>query len=112
MFLKVLDFDFGFYMGSPIALTPGRAITTLHVSGTAMAIAMNVYYHQKYAKREAKLGIKWQWKRDATACALCQTKFPTTAMRKEESKVQILKRISLMNLIFDVIGIIIRPMSP
>lgn len=59
---------------------------TLQISGTAMAIAMNIYYNKKYAAREAKLGIKWQWKRDAKACALCEIKFPTTAVRKEESK--------------------------
>jgi hypothetical protein len=48
--------------------------------------AIHTYYRSKYAAREAKLGIKWQWKKDARACALCEVKFPTTAVRKERTK--------------------------
>lgn len=67
---------------SPIAVTPTRIIAACMVTNAAI----NTYYKSKYATREAKLGIKWQWKKDARACAICEAKFPTTAVRKERSK--------------------------
>lgn len=67
---------------SPIAITPTRIVAACMVTNAAV----NTYYKSKYATREAKLGIKWQWKKDARACALCEAKFPTTAVRRERSK--------------------------
>lgn len=74
-------FDLSFKT-SPIAITPTRIVAACMVTSAAV----HTYYSSKYATREAKLGIKWQWKKDAKQCALCEAKFPTTAVRKERTK--------------------------
>lgn len=78
---NILDFDLSFHH-CPIAITPARIVTACIVT----KVALDVYYTHKYAAREAKLGVKWQWKKDAMECTLCETKFPTTAVRRERSK--------------------------
>ena len=55
---NILGFDLTCGM-SPIAVTPARIVTACIIT-KAMS---DVYYGNKYAQREAKYGIKWQWKK-------------------------------------------------
>jgi hypothetical protein len=77
---KVLNYTL--YTIGPVNITPARVITAMVVTKTCH----DLYIAAKYADREKKYGIKWQYKKDVFFCGICQTKFPTIAMRKELQK--------------------------
>ena len=67
---------------SPIKVTPKRIVACINIAKACS----DVYYTNNYLAREARLGIQWEWKKDVSACRICEKKFPSTAMRKEQSK--------------------------
>mmetsp|Transcript_9810 Transcript_9810/g.11903 ORF Transcript_9810/g.11903 Transcript_9810/m.11903 type:complete len:1045 (+) Transcript_9810:1413-4547(+) len=74
--------NYNLYSIGPINITPARIILAMVVTKTAH----DVYISAKYANREKKYGIKWQYKKDVFHCNICESKFPTIAVRKEHQK--------------------------
>jgi hypothetical protein len=74
--------NYTLYSIGPINITPARIITAMVLTKTAA----DIYISAKYANREKKYGVKWEYKKDAFDCRLCFSKFPTIAVRKEHQK--------------------------
>jgi hypothetical protein len=51
-----------------------------YLDSTSLLFLIALDTAKRYADREKKYGVKWQYKKDVAACILCTTKFPTIAL--------------------------------
>lgn len=48
--------------------------------------ALDLYTRVQYSQFEATFGVTWQYFNDVKACPICEVKFPTGGLRKDQTK--------------------------